>query len=107
MTINGVTFPEDQIADFCRRHGVAKLSLFGSILRHAIDGGGDGFGPSSDVDVLVEFLPGQVKSLLDVGGMLMELRQMLGRDVDLRTPQDISRYFRQEVLREARPLYAA
>lgn len=100
MVLNGVQIPEDQIAEFCRRHGVARLALYGSILR-------DDFRPDSDVDVLVEFLPGQRTSLLDLGGMLMELRSMLGRDVDLRTPQDLSRFFRRSVLRQARPLYAA
>lgn len=107
MLINGVNFPEDQIADFCRRHGVARLSLFGSILREATPEGGYGFRPSSDVDMLVEFLPGASKSLLDIGGMLMELRELIGREVDLLTPLDLSRYFRHEVLREARALYAA
>jgi predicted nucleotidyltransferase len=107
MVINGVNFPEEQIAEFCRRHSVAKLSLFGSILREPSDEGGYGFRPTSDVDVLVEFLPGQTPSLLTVGGMLMELQEMLGRQVDLRTPQDLSRYFRDEVLREARLLHAA
>jgi len=107
MVINGVTFPEERIAEFCRRHGVTRLSLFGSILRGRSDDQGYGFRPGSDVDILVEFLPDQQKSLLDLGGMSMELREMLGRDMDLRTPQDLSRYFRQEVLREARPLYAA
>ncbi len=107
MLLNGVTFPEDRIAEFCRRHGVARLSLFGSILRDPTPEGGYGFRPTSDVDVLVEFLPGETKSLLDIGGMLMEMREMLGREVDLRTPKDLSRYFRHEVLREARPLYAA
>jgi predicted nucleotidyltransferase len=107
MEINGINFPDDRIADFCRRHGVKTLSLFGSILREATPEGGYGFRPTSDVDMLVEFLPGETKSLFDLGGMLMELQEMLGRRVDLRTPKDLSRYFRHEVLREARPLYAA
>jgi predicted nucleotidyltransferase len=92
--------PEDRINEFCRRHGVQRLSLFGSALR-------DDFGPNSDVDVLVEFPPGQSPSLLDLGGMLMELREILGRDVDLKTPGFLSRRFRDRVLREARTLYAA
>jgi predicted nucleotidyltransferase len=100
MKLNGVEFDPEKIADFCRRHGVRRLSVFGSILR-------DDFGPDSDVDVLVEFLPGIRASLFDVGGMLMELREMLGRDVDLRTPADLSKYFRDDVVAEARPLYAA
>ena len=95
-----IPIPEKQIAEFCRRHGVAKLSLFGSILR-------DDFGPDSDIDFLVEFLPGVRYSLFDLGGMYMELREMFGREVDLKTPGDLSKYFREKVIRQARPLYAA
>lgn len=107
MQINGVNFPSEKIADFCRRHGVKKLSLFGSILREPAEHGEYGFGRDSDIDILVDFLPGRTPGLLYFGGMLMELQEMLGRDVDLKTPADLSRYFRSEVLQEARPLYAA
>lgn len=107
MLIRGIEIPEGRIADFCRRHGVKKLSLFGSILQDSGNGSDGQFGPESDIDILVEFLPGEVKSLFDLGGMLMELREMLGREVDLRTPEDLSQYFRERVLREARLLYAA
>ena len=100
MKLHGVEFDPEKVGEFCRRHGVRRLSLFGSILS-------DDFGPDSDVDVLVEFLPGVRASLFDVGGMLMELREMLGREVDLRTPGDLSRYFRDDVLAKARALYAA
>ena len=81
--------------------------MFGSILRDPTPEGGYGFQPTSDVDVLVEFLPGHTPGLFYFGGMLMELREMLAREVDLLTPQDLSRYFRHEVLREAKALYAA
>jgi predicted nucleotidyltransferase len=100
LHLHGLNIPEDKIAEFCRRHGVARLALFGSVLR-------DDFGPDSDVDVLVEFPPGMIPSLLDLGGMLMELRDMLGREVDLKTPGFLSRYFRDQVVRDARTLYAA
>ena len=100
MKLNGVEFDPERITEFCRRHGVRRLSVFGSILR-------DDFGPDSDVDVLVEFLPTTRASLFDLGGMLMELREMLGREVDLRTPADLSKHFRNAVVAEARPLYAA
>ncbi len=95
-----IPIPSDRLADFCRRNGIARLSLFGSILR-------DDFTPWSDVDVLVEFHPSARVSLFDLGGMSVELSQIFGRKVDLRTPEDLSRYFRGAVLREARPLYAA
>jgi predicted nucleotidyltransferase len=107
VVINGVSFPEDKIAEFCRRHGVAKLSLFGSILREATPEGGYGFRPTSDVDMLVEFLPGRTPGLLALSAMQIELTEMIGREVDLRTPMELSRYFRHEVLREARMLHAA
>jgi hypothetical protein len=100
MEINGVNFPDDQIAEFCRRHGVKKLSVFGSILR-------DDFRPESDVDILVEFEPGRTPGMIGFGGMILELSAMIGRNVDLRTPFDLSRYFRPAVLKEARTLHAA
>jgi predicted nucleotidyltransferase len=95
-----IPIPSDRLADFCRRNGIARLSLFGSILR-------DDFTPRSDVDVLVEFHPSARISLFDLSGMSVELSEIFGRKVDLRTPEDLSRYFRGAVLREARPLYAA
>lgn len=79
---------------FCERHPIAKLSLFGSVLR-------DDFGPESDVDFLVEFLPGATPGLFGLVGMENELTDQLGRKADLRTPQELSKYFRQEVLDEA------
>lgn len=95
-----ITIPTDRIAEFCRRNGISRLSLFGSVLR-------DDYSTLSDIDVLVEFHPSARVSLFDIGGMSVELSQILGRQVDLRTPEDLSRYFRATVLREARPLYAA
>ncbi|MBX3388383.1 MAG: nucleotidyltransferase family protein [Phycisphaeraceae bacterium] len=92
--------PIERIADVCRRHGVSRLSLFGSVLR------GDEQ-PDSDIDVLVEFGPDQRPSLLDLGGLQMELQHVLGRTVDLKTPGFLSPLFRDEVMREARTLYAA
>ena len=91
--------PLDRIAVFCRRNNIRRLSLFGSILR------GD-FRQDSDIDFLVEFEPGQVPSLLGMAGLEIELSEMLGRRVDLRTPEDLSRYFRDEVLASAVPQYA-
>lgn len=107
MIINGVQFPEDQIAAFCRQHDVARISLFGSILRETTPEGGYGFRPSSDIDLLIEFLPGKSPSLLAFAGMQLEMNAMLGREVQLCTPPMLSRYFRNEVIREARVLHAA
>jgi predicted nucleotidyltransferase len=100
MTVNGVQFDTDRIGDFCRRHGIAKLSLFGSIL-------GPEFRPDSDVDLLVEFKPGVRISLFGIAGLEIELDEMLGRKVDLRSAMDLSQYFRDEVVQGAKLLYAA
>lgn len=96
----GIPLDQAAIADFCRRHRIVRLSLFGSILR-------DDFGPDSDVDVLVEFAADAGVTLLDMARMEDELSSAVGRRVDLRTPEDLSRYFRDAVLREARVQYAA
>ena len=100
MRLHDVDIPTERLAEFCRRHGVKRLAVFGSILR-------DDFGPGSDVDFLVEFLPGVRYSHFELGGMWMELREMVGREVDLKTPKELSRFFRDDVVRESRTLYAA
>src|SRR3989442_4464642 len=90
-----IAVPREQVAEFCRRHHIRKLSLFGSVLR-------DDFRPDSDVDVLVEFEPDHIPGLIRFVGMELELSQLLGgRKVDLNTPQFLSPYFRDEVLEEA------
>ena len=89
----------EKIAEFCRRHHVRKLSLFGSVLR-------DDFSPESDIDVLVEFEP-ECTPGLAFFGMEIELSEMLGRKVDLNTPGFLSPYFRQRVLDEAEVQYDA
>ncbi len=89
-----------RLADFCRRNGIARLSFFGSVLR-------DDFGPKSDLDVLVEFPADRSPSLFKLGGMQMELTQMLGREVDLKTPHFLSPHFRASVMREAEVQYGA
>lgn len=100
MILHGLSFPEPEIAEFCRRHGVARLSLFGSILR-------DDFRADSDVDVLVEFLPGRTPGMIGFGRMIIEFSAIIGRQADLRTPMDLSPYFRPGVIRQARLLHAA
>jgi predicted nucleotidyltransferase len=97
--LHGIRLPHEQIADFCRRHHIRRLALFGSILR-------DDFGPHSDVDVLVEFEPG-TRTGLRFFAMQDELSTIVGRRVDLNTPQCLSKYFRDEVLSEADVLYDA
>ena len=89
--------PRERIADFCRRHHIRRLAFFGSVLR-------DDFRPESDVDLLVEFEPGKTPGLAFFE-MQDELSEILGRTVDLKTPNELSKYFRDEVLAEAEELY--
>jgi uncharacterized protein len=92
--------PKDKLAEFCRRNRIRRLSLFGSVLR-------DDFRPDSDVDVLVELEPDARVGLIGLAGMELELTALFGRKVDLRTPAELSRYFRDEVLAQAEVQYAA
>jgi uncharacterized protein len=88
------------LSDFCRRHSIRRLALFGSVLRQD-------FRPDSDVDVLVEFETARVVGLIRLAGIERELSEILGRKADLRTPADLSRYFREDVVRTAEVLYEA
>ena len=90
---------KEKVAAFCKRNHIKKLSLFGSVLR------GD-FRAESDLDFLVEFDPEYIPGLIRLAGMEIELSEILGRKVDLRTPQDLSRYFREEVIESAEVQYA-
>jgi len=100
MASTRLDVPRDRLADFCRRHRIRKLSLFGSVLR-------DDFGPESDVDMLVEFEPEARIGYIGRGGIEGELGELLGRKVDLNTPNMLSKYFRDQVLAEAEALYVA
>ena len=95
-----IEFDDDKLATFCQRNHIRRLSVFGSALR-------EDFGPDSDVDILVEFADDAVVTLLDMARMEIELSEMIGRQVELRTPQELSRYFRDEVLATAVVQYAA
>jgi uncharacterized protein len=95
-----IEISQERVAEFCRRHRIHKLALFGSVLR-------EDFGPESDVDVLVEFEPAASVGLIGLAAMELELSEVLGRKADLRTPGDLSRYFRDAVLRDAEVQYAA
>jgi uncharacterized protein len=97
---HGISLSDAAVTTFCQHHHIAKLSLFGSIL-------GDEFRPDSDIDVLVEFKPGHVPGLIRMAGIEIELSELLGRKVDLRTPAELSKYFRDRVIREAELQYAA
>lgn len=99
MPDHRIKIEPEVIAEFCRRHKVSRLSLFGSIVR-------DDFGPESDVDVLVEF-SGPTPSLMDLGGMQQELTAIFGRTVDLKTWGFLSERVRHRVERELQIQYAA
>ena len=99
MTVK-VDADRGRIAQFCREHHIRRLALFGSVLR-------DDFSPERDIDVLVDFEKGHVPGLFGLTRLERELSGVFeGRKIDLRTPEDISRYFRENVLAEAEVQYA-
>lgn len=95
-----ISIPRAGLDEFCRRNHVRKLAFFGSVLRND-------FRPESDVDVLVWFDPDERIGYPQIIEMEAELSRMLGRKVDLRTPEELSRYFRDDVVRKAEVLFAA
>jgi len=96
----GIHVEGDDLAAFAAKHGVRRLALYGSALR-------DDFDDDSDIDLLVEFAAGRTPGLIRLAAMELELEALLGREVELRTYEDLSRYFRDEVAAHARTLYAA
>ncbi len=94
-----IRLDDERVAEFCSRNGVRKLALFGSVLR-------EDFRPDSDVDVLVEFQPGHAVGYIGLAAMERELSALVGRRVDLRTPGELSPYFRDEVVGSAVVQYA-
>ena len=95
-----IELPRDKIADFCKRNRIRRLSLFGSALKGRLR-------KDSDIDLLVELQPVETPSLFDLARMERELSKLLnGRKVDIRTPGELSRYFRDEVLSTASVQYA-
>jgi uncharacterized protein len=97
----GLSVDDQLIEKFCRRHQIRRLAVFGSALR-------DDFHSASDVDILVEFRPEAAPGLLRLAQMEMELSELLGgREVEMRTYEDLSRYFRDAVRAEATTLYDA
>lgn len=92
-------YDREKIADFCRKRHITRLAVFGPALT-------PDFRPDSDIDLLVEFEPGHTPGLFGIARMERELSGFLdGRRADVRTPQDLSRYFRQEVVEQAEVLY--
>ena len=90
--------PSEKLQSFCRKNHIKKLSLFGSALR-------DELTPESDIDLLVEFEEGHIPGLITLAGIEIELSEIIGRKVDLRSPLDLSRFFRDEVVSQAKVQY--
>jgi hypothetical protein len=95
-----INIPKEKITNFCKQNHIRRLYLFGSVLRRD-------FGPSSDVDILVEFKPGTRVGLIRLSGLELELGDIFGRKVDLNTPGFLSKYYRDQILREAEVQYDA
>ncbi len=96
----GIAVDDEALRTFCKMNGVQRLGLFGSALRGELR-------PESDIDLLVKFEPGRTPGLLRMAALELQLRELLGRDVDLRTAGDLSPHFRDEVSASARVLYDA
>jgi len=92
--------PKEKLIEFCQRNHIQRLSLFGSAVRGQLR-------PDSDIDLLVEFEPDRTPGLFSIVKMEMELSDALGRKVDMRTPEDLSQYFRDEVVANAKLQYQA
>lgn len=95
-----MNIPDSDLVFFCQRHHIVRLSIFGSTTRGEER-------PDSDLDMLVEFDPNHIPGFLALAEMEIELSRLLGRKVDLRTPEELSMHFRHQVLQSARLAYAA
>jgi len=98
MSALPITIPKEFLREFCERNHIRKLSLFGSVLTPR-------FRPESDIDMLVEFDPDHIPGLLTLAGMEIKISERLGRKVDMRTAEDLSRYFRNEVVASSLPQF--
>lgn len=97
MTVN-IALPHEEIRAFCQQHSIQRMRFFGSVLR-------DDFGPESDIDVLVEFEDGVRVTLFDLVDIQDQLAALLGRDVDIATPNGLSKYIQADVLAQAQVVY--
>ena len=89
-----IKVPLTKIKKFCRDHHIVKFSLFGSVLT-------DRFDKKSDIDILIEFDSDHIPSFFGLADMQFELEEFFNRSVDLRTPNDLSIYFREKVISKA------
>ncbi len=95
-----ISIDRERISAFCAKYHIRKLALFGSVLRND-------FRPDSDVDILVWFEPDETPGMFQLVAMEMELSEIVGRTVDLRTPAELSHLFREKVIADAEVQYAA
>ena len=93
-----IRLPKEKIERFCKKYHIAYLALFGSVLT-------PNFSEKSDVDILVKFEKKHTPHLFGLIGMESELSDILGYQVDLKTPNELSRYFRDDVLAKAKTIY--
>lgn len=94
-----ISIQKEKVAEFCKKHHIQRLAIYGSVLR-------SDFRPESDIDVLVDFAPGHTPGFFKLFEMEDELSNLFGgRKVDIRTPQDLSRYFRDRVIEGAEVQY--
>lgn len=100
MIIGKIAFPRSKVQAFCKKYKVKKFSFFGSVLT-------DRFGPESDIDILVEFEQDAHPTYFTLYDMETDLTDLFGRRTDVRTPNEISRYYRDQVLSEAKLIYAS
>jgi predicted nucleotidyltransferase len=97
MTL-AIDIPFEELREVCRSYRVRRLMVFGSVLR-------EDFGPESDVDLLVEFVPGARITYFDLADLQDQLAELLGRPVDLGTPASLSDHIREQVLSTAQVIY--
>lgn len=93
-----IKLPKVWLEKFCMKNHIVKMALYGSVIS-------DHFTETSDIDILVEFDPRHIPGLFGFVGMRNSLSERLGREVDLRTPEDISNLFRKEVIEQSYPIY--
>lgn len=93
-----IKVPKKKIENFCKKHHIIYLALFGSVLTSS-------FSSKSDVDILVKFEKKHIPHLFGLIGMESELTEIIGHPVDLKTPNELSRFFREDVLAKAETIY--
>jgi len=97
--MNSLNLPYRELKEFCRKYHIRKMSLFGSVLTEEF------IPEKSDIDVLVEFIINKHPSLFQFAGIEIELSELINHKVDLKTKEDLSIYFRNDVLKSSKTIY--